>query len=77
MTDQAISREPGLLPYIYVDHIDDTIEQVEAQEIGVRPRQCSPLSVVRKRRSMRPLPPGRDRDEMMQDPAVKGQQDHT
>src|SRR5229473_2203948 len=31
MTDQAISREPGLLPYIYVDHIDDTIEQVEAQ----------------------------------------------
>jgi uncharacterized protein len=31
VTDQAISREPGLLPYIYVDHIDDTIEQVEAQ----------------------------------------------
>jgi uncharacterized protein len=31
VTDQAISREPGLLPYIYVDHIDDTIEQVEAR----------------------------------------------
>ena len=31
VTDQAISREPGLLPYIYVDRIDDTIEQVEAQ----------------------------------------------
>ena len=30
VTDQAISREPGLLPYIYVDHIDDTIKQVEA-----------------------------------------------
>jgi len=31
VTDQAISREPGLLPYIYVDRIDDTIEQVEAR----------------------------------------------
>ncbi|MEO8970900.1 MAG: VOC family protein [Ktedonobacteraceae bacterium] len=31
VTDQAISREPGLLPYIYVDHIDNIIEQVEAQ----------------------------------------------
>ena len=31
MTDQAISREPGLLPYIYVERIDDTLEQVEAQ----------------------------------------------
>ncbi len=30
VTDQAISREPGLLPYIYVDRIDDTLEQVEA-----------------------------------------------
>ena len=30
VTDQAISREPGLLPYISVDHIDDTIKQVEA-----------------------------------------------
>ena len=32
MTDQAISREPGLLPYIYVDHIDDILKQVEALE---------------------------------------------
>ena len=31
VTDQAISREPGLLPYIYVKRIDDTIEQIEAQ----------------------------------------------
>lgn len=31
MTDQAISREPGLLPYIYVDRIDDIIEQIAAQ----------------------------------------------
>jgi len=31
VTDQAISREPGLLPYIYVNRIDDTIEQIEAQ----------------------------------------------
>jgi uncharacterized protein len=31
VTDQAISREPGLLPYISVDRIDDTLEQVEAQ----------------------------------------------
>ena len=31
VTDQAISREPGLLPYIYVDSIDDIIEQIEAQ----------------------------------------------
>lgn len=30
VTDQAISREPGLLPYIYVNHIDDTVRQIEA-----------------------------------------------
>ena len=29
VTDQAISREPGLLPYIYVNHIDDIIKQIE------------------------------------------------
>jgi predicted enzyme related to lactoylglutathione lyase len=29
--DQAISREPGLLPYIYVNHIDNTLRQIEAQ----------------------------------------------
>ncbi len=28
VADQAISREPGLLPYIYVDHIDDVLAQV-------------------------------------------------
>ena len=32
VTDQAISREPGLLPYIYVGHIDDILKQVEAME---------------------------------------------
>jgi len=25
---RAISRDPGLLPYIYVDHIDDAVERV-------------------------------------------------
>lgn len=30
VTNQAISREPGLLPYIYVDRIDETIERVLA-----------------------------------------------
>ena len=29
VTDQAISREPGLLPYIYVYGIDDIIKQIE------------------------------------------------
>ncbi len=29
-TGRAISREPGLLPYIYVDHIDDVVERVKA-----------------------------------------------
>jgi predicted enzyme related to lactoylglutathione lyase len=27
---RAISREPGLLPYIYVDHIDEAVERVAA-----------------------------------------------
>ena len=31
VTDQAISHEPGLLPYIYVTRIDDVIEQIKAQ----------------------------------------------
>ena len=31
VTDQAISREPGLLPYIYVDRIDKAIERIKAQ----------------------------------------------
>ena len=30
-TNQAISREPGLLPYIYVDRIDDILQQIETQ----------------------------------------------
>jgi uncharacterized protein len=30
VTDQAISREPGLLPYIYVDRIDNAIERIKA-----------------------------------------------
>jgi predicted enzyme related to lactoylglutathione lyase len=29
VTDQAISREPGLLPYIYVNDINDTVRQIE------------------------------------------------
>src|SRR5258708_20364560 len=31
VTDQAISRESGLLPYIYVDRIDNIIEQLMTQ----------------------------------------------
>jgi hypothetical protein len=30
MSDQAISREPGLLPYIYVARIDETVDLVTA-----------------------------------------------
>jgi predicted enzyme related to lactoylglutathione lyase len=30
VTGRAISREPGLLPYIYVDRIDDAVERVVA-----------------------------------------------
>jgi uncharacterized protein len=31
VTDQAIAREPGLLPYIYVDHIEETLRQLVAE----------------------------------------------
>ena len=31
VTDQAVSREPGFLPYIYVDDLDGTIAKVEAE----------------------------------------------
>jgi len=31
VTDQATSHEPGLLPYIVVESIDNTIEQIKAQ----------------------------------------------
>ena len=30
MTNQAISREPGLLPYVYVDPIDECVERIRA-----------------------------------------------
>jgi predicted enzyme related to lactoylglutathione lyase len=30
LTGRAVSREPGILPYIYVDAIDETIERVKA-----------------------------------------------
>jgi predicted enzyme related to lactoylglutathione lyase len=30
VTGRVISREPGLLPYIYVDRIDDAVERVTA-----------------------------------------------
>jgi predicted enzyme related to lactoylglutathione lyase len=30
VTSHAISREPGLLPYFYVDHIDNAIEKAAA-----------------------------------------------
>jgi predicted enzyme related to lactoylglutathione lyase len=28
MDDQAVSREPGFLPYIYVEHIDETVARI-------------------------------------------------
>lgn len=31
VVDRAVSREPGLLPYIYVKSVPDTLEQVVAQ----------------------------------------------
>ena len=31
VTGRAASREPGLLPYIYVEHIDAIVERVVAQ----------------------------------------------
>jgi len=30
VTGRAIARDPGLLPYIYVDHIDEAVAQVAA-----------------------------------------------
>jgi predicted enzyme related to lactoylglutathione lyase len=30
ITDHAISREPGVLPYIYVDRIDDAVSAIES-----------------------------------------------
>jgi len=30
VTGRVISREPGLLPFMYVDHIDDAVERVAA-----------------------------------------------
>ncbi len=30
VTGMAVSRQPGLLPYIYVDRIDDTVDQIAA-----------------------------------------------
>ena len=31
VTGRAVSREPGLLPYFYVDRLDDAIERATAQ----------------------------------------------
>jgi predicted enzyme related to lactoylglutathione lyase len=31
VTGRVISREPGLLPYLYVDCIDDAVERITAQ----------------------------------------------
>jgi predicted enzyme related to lactoylglutathione lyase len=30
MTDQAVSAQPGLLPYLYVDNVDDTVAHIAA-----------------------------------------------
>jgi predicted enzyme related to lactoylglutathione lyase len=31
VTGRVVSREPGLVPYIYVDHIDDIVERIVKQ----------------------------------------------
>jgi uncharacterized protein len=48
MSDQAVSREPGLLPYIYVEHIDEAVSQIVAHggEIVSGPRPEGNLSIA-------------------------------
>lgn len=44
VTGRVISRDPGLLPYIWVDHIDDTLARVQSQggEVVQTPHLNSP-----------------------------------
>ena len=51
MSDQQVSREPGLLPYIYVDRIDETIELIVAHggELIKGPDQEGALWIARFR----------------------------
>jgi uncharacterized protein len=51
MSDQAVSREPGLLPYIYVEQIEEVVNQIVAHggEIVSGPRPEGNLSVARFR----------------------------
>jgi len=48
MTNQAIAREPGLLPYIYVEHIDECVEHIRARggEVVDGPRSEGNLLVA-------------------------------
>ena len=49
--DRAISREPGILPYIYVESIDGALEQIAAHggEVVTAPYAEGPLWVARFR----------------------------
>ncbi len=48
MSDQAISREPGLLPFIYVEQVEETVERIVGHggEIVSGPRPEGNLSVA-------------------------------
>jgi uncharacterized protein len=48
MSDQTPSREPGLLPYIYVDDVDGTVEKIRSHggEIVTDPHPVGTLIVV-------------------------------
>jgi predicted enzyme related to lactoylglutathione lyase len=48
VTGRAISREPGLLPYVYVNRIDDVVERVAASggEVVKAPYAEGNLSVA-------------------------------
>jgi uncharacterized protein len=51
VTGRVISREPGLLPYIYVDHIDDVVGRVAVHggEVVMAPYPEGNLRVARVR----------------------------
>ena len=48
VTGRAISREPGLVPYFYVDHIDEVVKRAEANggKVIEGPRPEGNLSVA-------------------------------
>lgn len=51
VTERAISREPGILPYIYVESVDGALEQIVTHggEVVTAPYPEGPLWVARFR----------------------------